>query len=112
MRRLREKYRDRGVEFLILYVREAHPGERGYRAYSQPRDFSAKMAYAWALARSEALTCPVLVDGMDEAVHRRYGSLPNMVYVVDKAGDVAYKATWTQAEAIDRVLAGLTDELR
>lgn len=112
LKRLREKYRQRDVEFLILYVREAHPGERGYRAYSQPRDFGGKLAYARALARSEELPGPVLVDGMDEAVHRRYGGLPNMVYVVDKAGDVAYKATWTQAEEIDRVLAELTDELR
>ena len=112
LKRLREKYRLRDVEFLILYVREAHPGERGYREYSQPRDIGAKLAYARALARGEEITCPVLVDGVDEAVHRRYGSLPNMVYVVDKAGTVAYKATWTQAGEIDRVLAELTDELR
>lgn len=112
LKRLREKYRHRGVEFLIIYVREAHPGERGYRSYSQPRHFAGKLAYAWALARQEEITCPVLVDGMDEAVHARYGGLPNMVYVIDKAGTVAYKATWARAEEIDRVLEDLTHELR
>ena len=56
----------------------------------------------------EDFTGPVLVDGMDEAVHRQYGSLPNMVYVIDKAGKIAYKTTWTVAEEIDSVLAELT----
>lgn len=39
MKRLGEKYRDRDVQFLVVYVREAHPGERAYRTYPQPRDF-------------------------------------------------------------------------
>ncbi len=112
LKRLREKYLPRGVAFLVIYVREAHPGERGYRGYVQPRQFGEKLAYAWALARQEDITCPVLVDGMDEAVHARYGGLPNMVYVIDKAGTVAYKATWTRADEIDRVLEELTHELR
>ena len=108
MQQLAEKYRDRDVEVLTVYVREAHPGERGYREYAQPRDFDHKLAYARALAAAEALTGPVLVDGMDEAVHRQYGGLPNMVYVIDKAGQVAYKATWTLPAEIDQVLAELT----
>lgn len=108
MKRLGEKYRDRDVQFLVVYVREAHPGERAYRTYPQPRDFRQKLAYARELVAHEGLRCPILVDGMDEAVHQRYGGLPNMVYVLDKAGDIAYKATWTRAEEIDRVLAELT----
>ncbi len=96
------------MEFLTVYVREAHPGERGYRNYSQPRNFDQKLAYAKEMVAKEDFTCPVLVDGMDEAVHRQYGSLPNMVYVIDKAGNIAYKATWTLAEEIDWVLAELT----
>lgn len=108
LKRLEEKYRDRDVQFLVVYVREAHPGEPAYREYPQPRDFDQKLAHARELVAKEGLTCPVLVDGMDEAVHQQYGGLPNMVYVIDKAGDIAYKATWTRAEEIDRVLAELT----
>ncbi len=33
-----------------------------------------------------------------------------MVYVIDKAGNIAYKATWTMAEELDSVLAELTNE--
>lgn len=59
------------------------------------------------LVAQEDFTGPVLVDGMDETVHRQYGSLSNMVYVIDKAGTIAYKATWTLAEELDQVLAEL-----
>jgi len=108
LKRLQKKYRDRDVEFLTVYVREAHPGERAYREYSQPQEFGHKLAYAQRLVAKEHFTCPVLADGMDEAVHRQYGSLPNMVYVIDKAGKIAYKATWTLAEELDQILAELT----
>ena len=110
MKRLREKYLDRDVEFLKVYVREAHAGERAYREYSQHQDFDQKLSYARELVAEEDLTSPVLVDGMDEAVHRQYGSAPNMVYVINKAGNIAYKATWTVSEELDGVLAELTGE--
>lgn len=96
------------MEFLTVYVREAHPGEPGYREYSQHHNFAQKRDYARQLIAEDNLTCPVLVDGMDEAVHRQYGGLPNMVYVIDKAGTIAYKATWTVAEELDAVLMELT----
>ena len=84
------------------------PGEPAYREYSQHRQFDQKLAHARELVAKEAIPYPILVDGMDEAVHRQYGGLPNMVYVIDKGGNIAYKATWTLAEEIDEVLAGLT----
>jgi Iodothyronine deiodinase len=110
LKQLQEKYRNRDVEFLTVYVREAHPGEGAYREYSQPQEFDQKLAYARMLVAKEHFTCPVLVDGMDEAVHRQYGSLPNMVYVIDKTGKIAYKATWTLAEELDQILAELTGD--
>ena len=33
-----------------------------------------------------------------------------MVYVIDKAGNIAYKSTWTVAEELDTVLTELTDQ--
>ncbi|MCH8311085.1 MAG: hypothetical protein IIB17_11410 [Chloroflexi bacterium] len=34
-------------------------------------------------------------DDLDGAVHRQWGGLPNMTWVIDHTGRVAYKAGWT-----------------
>jgi hypothetical protein len=50
---------------------------------------------------------PVLVDGMDEAAHRRFGRLPNMVYVVDMTGRIVYKSMWTRHQELREFLREL-----
>ena len=49
----------------------------------------------------------MVVDELDGTVHRLYGSLPNMIYIIDKNGMIAYKAMWTDHEEIASVLANL-----
>lgn len=88
-----------------MYVREPHPQERGFRQYRKHGSYEHKMEYARLLAEKHGLTIPVLVDGLDEKVHQLLGNLPNLVYVVNKQGRVEYKCTWTDADAIDEVLA-------
>jgi hypothetical protein len=54
-----------------------------------------KLANARLLIRQKKVEMPVLMDGMDEAAHRRFGRLPNMVYVVDmtpRAAGIAQRA--------------------
>lgn len=92
----------------MVYVREAHPEERGYRSITQPQTLEQKYGYARRLVTERRMDVTVLVDGMDEAVHRAFGSLPNMVYVISKQGRIVYKATWTRAWRLSEVLAQLT----
>jgi len=37
-------------------------------------------------------------------MHRAYGSLPNMVYVIDPEGKVIYRCDWLTVPELDRVL--------
>jgi hypothetical protein len=37
------------------------------------------------------------VDDLDGTVHRAYGLLPNMSWVLDRGGSILYKAMWTSA---------------
>ena len=55
-----------------------------------------KLANARLLIRQKKVEMPVLMDGMDEAAHRGFGRLPNMVYVVDMSGRIVYKSMWTR----------------
>jgi hypothetical protein len=47
------------------------------------------------------------VDDLNGTVHRAYGEMPNMVYMVDKRGKIVYKAMWTDHAEIETVLENL-----
>lgn len=107
---LSEEYRDHGFEFLTVYVREPHPGEH----YGAHRTWEQKLQYARDCRAQDDIETPVLIDDLEGSVHRLYGTLPNMIYVVDKDGRVAYKAMWTDHVELRAVLDNLkaADELR
>ena len=92
----------------MVYVEDPHPGEPGFREFTQPTDHGERTAYANRLVHERGMQATVVVDEMDDAVWTQYGSLPNMVYVIDRDGTVAYHATWTRAEKLDAVLERLS----
>ena len=47
---------------------------------------------------------PILVDDHEGSVHRAYGLLPNMSWVLDRGGTILYKAMWTSAARIGEFL--------
>ena len=61
----------------------------------------------------DAIETRLLVDDLTGTVHRAYGEMPNMVYIVDKQGRVVYKAMWTDHLEIESVLESLllTEEM-
>lgn len=107
MQQLKAKYEDHGVEFVSMYVREPHPGERGFPAYRQHENYEHKLGYARELAEMKHLDIPLMVDGVDGKHHEDLGNLPNMAYVVDKGGRVRYHAAWLLADEVDEILAEL-----
>lgn len=110
MEQMRQKYVDRDVEFVSMYVREPHPRERGFRDYGQHETYEDKLSYARELVELKDLSIPVVVDGIDQQHHIDLGNLPNMAYVVDKHGIVRYAKNWLLADEIDEVLVRLVTE--
>jgi hypothetical protein len=102
---LYRRYRDLGFEFLTIYVREPHPGER----YGPHETWEQKLNFARDCREQDGIQNPLLVDDLEGTVHRAYGSLPNMVHVIDKSGKIAYKAMWADDEEIASVLANLAE---
>lgn len=107
MEQLKEKYEPRDVEFLAMYVREPHAGERGFPDYRNHESFEHKMEVARELKDVKQMTITLGVDDMSQKQHAAIGNLPNMAFVVDKDGKVVYANTWQHAEDIDEVLAKL-----
>lgn len=98
------EYSTQDVEFLFVYVREAHPGEE----MAAHRSMDAKLASAEMFRDEEEIAMPVLVDELSGKVHRKYGSLPNATFMIDKSGRIAFRALATRpsviADALDELL--------
>ena len=93
--------------FLVVYVREAHPGEH----QGPHRSLAEKRSAAHKLALEEALRRRVLIDTLDGAMHRAYGGAWNPVYVIGPDGRVVMRQAWNHPEAVAAALDGLRDGL-
>jgi hypothetical protein len=76
--------------------------------------FERKLACARLLRNEAGISRDILVDDQAGTVHRSYGRMPNMTWVIDCGGRVAYKADWTSAADVeaflDRLLGGRTGQ--
>jgi hypothetical protein len=95
---MRERYKDQ-VEFLAIYVREAHPTD-GWRepgndavgiAFAQPRDSHERGDVAGKCCATLELKMPLLVDAVNDRVGHAYSGMPDRLYLIDRQGKVAYK---------------------
>ncbi len=108
---LQEKYRDRDVVFFVVYSKEPHAGEtRHFRKYEQHKTYEHKKKYAEELVAEFGMKVPVLIDDLDESVVRAFGRMPNMTFIVDKEGRIAYKADWMEAARVEEMLDALLAE--
>jgi len=95
---LAEKY-DGGVDFYVVYIREAHP-EDGWVltmnrdeqiSIADPVNESERVEAATACAVRTKIRIPVVIDGMDDAVASAYGGWPDRLYLIAKGGTIAFQ---------------------
>jgi hypothetical protein len=96
MNTLAERVAGRGVGSIFLYTNEAHPGE----IYPHLTSLEQKLRHARDLRDVLGVTRPILVDGLDGACHRAYGSMPNMSWIFNRSGEPIYKSDWTDANSV------------
>lgn len=102
-RKLQARYPD--VVFLVVYVREAHPGSRT----GSHKSMEEKIARARQTRADYGDERETLVDDLAGAMHRAYGSFPNMAYVIDPGGRVVYRCDWAFAHLVEGVLENRPD---
>lgn len=93
-------FADKGFTFLFLYTREAHPGQQ----HGAHASIEQKMAYAREFREHCHVERPILVDDLAGTIHRTYGELPNMTYLVGRGGRVLFRSNWTDAPTIELML--------
>lgn len=99
MNRLAEKYPD--AQFVNLYVREGHPGERTpqHRSEHEKQLCSAQLESLFGEKRK------TVVNTLPGDLHQRLGSFPNMVYIIRPDGIIAFRGDWTEPRDVERILA-------
>jgi thiol-disulfide isomerase/thioredoxin len=95
------------VRFVMVNVREAHPGAR----VPQPKSFEKKKAHAESLRRVHDFQFEVAVDDIDGTLHRAMSPKPNSAYLLASDGSIIFRAHWANAtralsSALDDVAAG------
>ena len=105
VQKLFDEFGDR-VDFIMLYVREAHPGE--YFVQSETMD--EKLDYARALKDFYDIQWTVAVDNVDGDLHRALDPKPNSAFLMDKNGTILFRSLWaSDYEALRQALAAAAD---
>ena len=107
MNDLAEQYAEDGVGSYFLYTHEAHPGEN----YPHLTSMSQKYEHGRALRDVLGVTRPIVLDALDGACHRRYGSMPNMTWIFNRAGVPIYKGDWTDVNSVAAAIEYYLDVL-
>ena len=98
MEQLYQSYKDR-AEFLLVYIREAHPdsvlyvakdGEELLEKILQTDSLAARSANAQVCCETLKLSFPAIVDGDDNAVNEAYAGWPDRFVIVGVDGRIAY----------------------
>jgi hypothetical protein len=100
MNQIAELYAEQGVGSIFLYTHEAHPGEN----YPHLTSMAQKFDHGRALRDVLGVTRSILLDALDGACHRAYGSMPNMTWIFSRAGIPVYKSDWTDVHSVENAL--------
>jgi hypothetical protein len=100
MNAIAERFAPHRIGSIFIYTHEAHPGEY----YPHLTSMEQKFDHARALRDVLGVTRPILVDSLDGACHRAFGSMPNMSWIFSRSGAPIYKSDWTDARSVANAL--------
>ncbi len=107
---LYDEFGDR-IDFIMLYVREAHPGEH----FAQSETMEEKLEHAQALEESYDIQWTVAADNIDGDLHRALDPKPNAAFLMNSEGIILFRSLWAADQdalhqALDAATAGRLPE--
>ena len=78
------------VEFIMLNVREAHPGEH----FGQPTTMAEKLDHAQALKKFFGIPWEIATDDIEGSLHRALDPKPNAAFLMDTEGLIIFRSLW------------------
>jgi hypothetical protein len=103
---LYDEYGDR-VNFVMLYVREAHPGEN----FTQAETMQDKLESARTLQEFYKIEWTVAADNISGDLHRALDPKPNSAFLMNAKGNILFRSLWAAdydalRQALDDAVAG------
>ena len=95
---LYKDYKDR-VDFLTVYIREAHPTDEWQMksnvkedvCYAQPKNLAQRVLIANDFVKRFSYPLPFGIDDFSNAANDAYAAWPERLYVIDEKGRIAYR---------------------
>jgi Iodothyronine deiodinase len=92
-----DDYKDK-VDFLTVYVREAHPTDEWQMksnvkddvCYAQPKTLGQRVAIAQDFTKRFKFPLPFGIDDMSNAANDAYAAWPERLYIIDETGHIVY----------------------
>lgn len=91
-----------GVSFSVLYIREAHPGDK----IPSHQSINEKVLRAKQL-QSDDEKRNIFVDDIKGTAHHAYGGYPNSIFIINKKGCVVFRSDWNNVTATKSALVRL-----
>lgn len=107
MNKIAEDFAPKNIGSVFIYTHEAHPGEN----YPHLTSMEQKFTHAKALRDILGVSRPILLDSLDGACHRAFGSMPNMTWIFNSVGFPVYKSDWSDASSVVSALEYLLNVL-
>ena len=106
LRQLHDEFGDQ-VRFLMLNVREAHPGEN----FRQPKTMREKLKNTRALKQFYEIPWTVAADNIDGDLHRALDPKPNAAFLIGSDGVIVFRSLWASdkialRQAVQSLVAG------
>ncbi len=100
MNDIADDFEPHGIGSIFVYTHEVHPGEY----FPHITSMEQKFRHAKVLQNRLGVTRPIMLDSLDGACHRAYGSMPHMTWIFNRAGIPIYKAEWTDPFSVQNAL--------
>ena len=99
MNRLAKENND--FNFLLLYVREAHPG----KLINAHNTIKEKCELANRLQTEDNIeNRTIIIDDINGTVHKMLGALPNMVFIINTNGQIIFKEEWNNVIHLQKAI--------
>jgi thiol-disulfide isomerase/thioredoxin len=90
------------IDFIMLYVREAHPGEY----FTQSETIEDKLENARTLKQFYDIRWTVAVDNINGDLHRALDPKPNAAFLMSNTGEILFRSLWAaDRQALGQALA-------